>query len=130
VSTENITIRFGKRLRKLRKEKGWTKVQMADAFGIDRSYISDMENGKKNVCLPTMEAIAMGFAVTVDVHLFARGIWYAQLGQEIVKSNLLRSIFPRLRIGSFWPSLGPACDCPHAAVVAAPSPPPACSHHS
>jgi transcriptional regulator with XRE-family HTH domain len=51
VSNENITVRFGKRLKELRNKKGWTQVQMADALGIDRSYISDMENGKLNVCL-------------------------------------------------------------------------------
>ncbi len=65
MSTENITVRFGMRLRKLRKEKGWTQVQMADALGVDRSYISDMERGKKNVCLPTMEVIAMGFEISI-----------------------------------------------------------------
>jgi transcriptional regulator with XRE-family HTH domain len=65
VSTENITVRFGLRLRKLRKEKGWTQVQMADLLGVDRSYISDMERGKKNVCLPTMEVIALGFDISI-----------------------------------------------------------------
>ena len=39
---------------------------MADALGIDRSYISDMEQGKKNVCLPTMEVIAIGFGITIS----------------------------------------------------------------
>jgi transcriptional regulator with XRE-family HTH domain len=38
---------------------------MADALGIDRSYISDMENGKKNVCLPTMEVLAIGFGISL-----------------------------------------------------------------
>jgi transcriptional regulator with XRE-family HTH domain len=66
VSTENITVRFGLRLRKLRKEKGWTQVEMADALGVDRSYISDMERGKKNVCLPTMEVIALGFEISLS----------------------------------------------------------------
>ncbi len=66
MSTENITVRFGKRLRKLRKEKGWTQVQMADALGIDRSYICDMETGKKNVCLPTMEVFAIGFGISLS----------------------------------------------------------------
>jgi transcriptional regulator with XRE-family HTH domain len=65
VSNENITVRFGLRLRKLRKEKGWTQVQMADALGIDRSYISDMEGGKKNVCLPTLEVLAQGFGISM-----------------------------------------------------------------
>jgi transcriptional regulator with XRE-family HTH domain len=66
VSTENITVRFGLRLRRLRKEKGWTQVEMADALGVDRSYISDMERGKKNVCLPTMEVIALGFEISLS----------------------------------------------------------------
>ena len=38
---------------------------MADALGIDRSYISDMEKGKKNVCLPTMEVLAQGFGISI-----------------------------------------------------------------
>jgi transcriptional regulator with XRE-family HTH domain len=65
VSNENITVRFGKRLRELRKKRGWTQVQMADALGIDRSYISDMEGGKKNVCLPTLEVLAQGFGISM-----------------------------------------------------------------
>jgi transcriptional regulator with XRE-family HTH domain len=65
VSNENITIRFGRRLKELRKKKGWTQVQMADALGIDRSYISDMENGKLNVCLPTLEVLAQGFGISM-----------------------------------------------------------------
>jgi transcriptional regulator with XRE-family HTH domain len=66
VSTENITVRFGRRLQKLRKAKGWTQVQMADLMGIDRSYISDMERGKKNVCLPTLEVFAQGFGISIS----------------------------------------------------------------
>jgi transcriptional regulator with XRE-family HTH domain len=66
VSRENVTIRFGRRLKALRKAKGWTQVQMADALGIDRSYISDMERGKKNICLPTLEIIALGFEMSMS----------------------------------------------------------------
>ena len=66
MTIENVTVRFGRRLRKLRKEKRWTQVQMADALGIDRSSISDMENGKKNVCLPTMEVLALGFEISIS----------------------------------------------------------------
>ena len=66
MSNENITVRFGLRVRMLRKQKGWTQVQMADALGIDRSYISDVERGKKNVSLPTMEVIALGFEISLS----------------------------------------------------------------
>jgi len=66
VSSENITARFGKRLRQLRERQGWTQVVMAEKVGIDRSYISDMERGKKNVCLPTLETLSQAFGVTIS----------------------------------------------------------------
>ena len=66
MSTENITQRFGVRLRALRVKRGWTQLEMAEKLGIDRSYISDMERGKKNVCLPTLEIIAKGLDLTIS----------------------------------------------------------------
>jgi transcriptional regulator with XRE-family HTH domain len=66
VSTPNITERFGTRLRQLRQKQGWTQVVMAERVGIDRSYISDMERGKKNVCLPTLEVLAQAFGVAIS----------------------------------------------------------------
>jgi transcriptional regulator with XRE-family HTH domain len=39
---------------------------MAERLGIDRSYISDMETGKKNVCLPTLEVMASALNVTIS----------------------------------------------------------------
>ena len=66
MSTENITLRFGARLRALRSKHGWTQVEMAEKLGIDRSYISDMERGKKNVCLPTLEIIAQAVGLTIS----------------------------------------------------------------
>jgi transcriptional regulator with XRE-family HTH domain len=65
VGKQNITERFGKRLQELRKAHGWTQVEMADTLGIDRSYISDMECGKLNVCLPTLEVLAQGFHMKI-----------------------------------------------------------------
>jgi transcriptional regulator with XRE-family HTH domain len=49
----------------LRKLRGWTQVRAAEELGIDRSYISDMERGKKNLCLPTMEVLAQGFEISL-----------------------------------------------------------------
>ena len=65
MSIENITQRFGRRLRALRIKRGWTQLELAERLGIDRSYISDMERGKKNVCLPTLEILANGFGLTI-----------------------------------------------------------------
>ena len=45
---------------------------MAEKLGIDRSYLSELENGKIEPCLRNLELIADGFGITVDVLL--RGI--------------------------------------------------------
>jgi transcriptional regulator with XRE-family HTH domain len=66
VSSSSIAAKFGTRLRLLRQEQGWTQVVMAEKVGIDRSYISDMERGKKNVCLPTLEILAQAFGITIS----------------------------------------------------------------
>lgn len=39
---------------------------MAHRFGIDRGHISEIETGKKNVCLPLLEVLARGFQLTVS----------------------------------------------------------------
>jgi transcriptional regulator with XRE-family HTH domain len=39
---------------------------MAHLFGIDRGHISDIENGKKNVCLPMLEVLSKGLGITIS----------------------------------------------------------------
>jgi transcriptional regulator with XRE-family HTH domain len=50
----------------LRKSRGWTRVYMAEYVGIDRSYIPDQENGKKEICIRNLEVIATTFDMTVS----------------------------------------------------------------
>jgi transcriptional regulator with XRE-family HTH domain len=68
VSTD-ICIRFGKRLRRLRKQREWTQVYMAEYVGMDRSFISDLENGKKEICLRNLQLLATTFGMTVSKSL-------------------------------------------------------------
>lgn len=63
--SNQLNLRFGRRLRDLRRKQQWTQVYMAEHVGIDRSYISDMENGKKTVCLPTLQALAQAFGISM-----------------------------------------------------------------
>ncbi len=67
----DIRARFGARVRKLRRQKGWSQVELAERFGIDRSYIADIERGKRNVCLFNIELIAKGFGLSLS-QLFSR----------------------------------------------------------
>jgi transcriptional regulator with XRE-family HTH domain len=65
VST-TVQERFGFRVKRLRNKRGWTQVVMAERVGIDRSYLSDIERGKKNVCLPTLDVLAKTFGMSLS----------------------------------------------------------------
>lgn len=64
--SNQVNVNFGKRLKQLRNKQGWTQVYMAEHVGLDRSYISDMENGKKAICLPTLQALADAFGISMS----------------------------------------------------------------
>jgi transcriptional regulator with XRE-family HTH domain len=64
--SSDICVRFGKRIRALRKKQGWTQVYMAEHVGMDRSFISDLENGKKEICLRNLQLLATTFGITIS----------------------------------------------------------------
>lgn len=62
----DVSSRFGVRLRELRRERNLTQLRMAVDFGIDRSFISDVERGRKSVSLPMLEVMALGLNLTLS----------------------------------------------------------------
>jgi DNA-binding XRE family transcriptional regulator len=62
----DVTSRFGLKLRELRRTRNMTQLRMAVDFGIDRSFISDLERGRKSVSLPTLEILALGLEVSLS----------------------------------------------------------------
>jgi transcriptional regulator with XRE-family HTH domain len=61
---DNITERFGQRLRQLRKAAGLSQGAFAAKCGLDRTYISGIERGKRNVTLPNLAAFVRALGVT------------------------------------------------------------------
>ncbi len=61
----DVSTRFGQRLKELRIQRNLAQVRMAREFGVDRSYISDVERGRKSISLPTMEIFALGLKVSL-----------------------------------------------------------------
>jgi ribosome-binding protein aMBF1 (putative translation factor) len=62
----DVSARFGRRLRELRRARNMTQLCMAVDFGIDRSFISDVERGRKSISLPMMEVIALGLEMSLS----------------------------------------------------------------
>jgi transcriptional regulator with XRE-family HTH domain len=64
VSTE-IRKRFGARVRELRREKNMLQGELADKVGVRESYVSDVENAKKEPCLEVIRMLADGLGVSL-----------------------------------------------------------------
>jgi transcriptional regulator with XRE-family HTH domain len=62
----SILERFGNRVRQLRTARGFSQEAFADKCHLDRTYISGIERGKRNVALRNIEAIAQALAVSIS----------------------------------------------------------------
>lgn len=62
----DVSSRFGLRLREFRRSRNMTQLRMAVDFGIDRSFISDVERGRKSISLHMLEILALGLNVSLS----------------------------------------------------------------
>lgn len=59
-------MRFGEAVRKLRQSKQISQEEFADLCGLHRTYISDIELGKRNVSLENIEKIAVALDISIS----------------------------------------------------------------
>jgi transcriptional regulator with XRE-family HTH domain len=55
---------FGKRVRQLRLDAGWTQEQLAEAAGITTTYTSDLERGTKVPSLTIVLRMSRAFRIS------------------------------------------------------------------
>lgn len=63
---EEISVKFGKRIKELRLIKGYSQEKLAEISDLDRTYIPGIEAGKRNVSLVVVEKIAKAFDITIS----------------------------------------------------------------
>lgn len=63
---DDLLVRLGSRVRNLRRQQGWTQVVMAERVGLDRSFIADVERGKRNISIRNLDLIAKGFKISLS----------------------------------------------------------------
>ncbi len=61
-----VSRRFGRRLRELRRQRNMTQLRVGSEFGIDRGYIDDVECGKRSISLSVLEVIAFGMNLSLS----------------------------------------------------------------
>lgn len=59
----NPCTEFGKRLRELRLERGLSQEELGELAGLDRTYVSSAEAGRRNVSLKTIYKLAGALGV-------------------------------------------------------------------
>jgi len=62
----------GERIRKRRNELGWTQDALAQKAGVSKSFLSDLENGKRNVGADTLYDIARALSLSLDYLMSGR----------------------------------------------------------
>ena len=59
----NVRVLFGRKLRLVRQERGYSQEQLADRAGLDRTYVSSCERGKRNISLENIWRLARALGV-------------------------------------------------------------------
>jgi transcriptional regulator with XRE-family HTH domain len=61
----DIRVRFGRRLRQLREQRGLSQEELAFRAGLHRTYVSSAERGQRNVSLVNIEKLALALGVRI-----------------------------------------------------------------
>lgn len=63
---DKISAQLGKNMKRIRAKKEMSQGDIARALEVDRGYISNIENGKKNPTLATIQKLANALGVSAD----------------------------------------------------------------
>ena len=64
--TDTLGASLGAQINRLRQEKGWSQVKLADLLGYDERYIRQLEQGLQSPTLRTLTNIAQAFELSVS----------------------------------------------------------------
>ncbi len=62
----DVKTQLGMRIAYLRKQKGMSQLDLALESGVNRNYISDLENGRRNPSVDILEKIALALDITLE----------------------------------------------------------------
>lgn len=63
---KEILIKFGERIKTLRKERGWSQEKLAEETGFHRTYIGMIERGERNPSLININVFAETFKISIS----------------------------------------------------------------
>lgn len=63
MASPSLKLLFGKALRTLREERGYSQEELAERAGLHRNYVGGIERGERNVALENIGKLAKALAV-------------------------------------------------------------------
>jgi len=63
---EDYSKKLGENLKRIRTRKGVTQIEIAKKLAVNRSFVSNIENGKTNPTLSTITNLASALGVSVN----------------------------------------------------------------
>lgn len=60
----DICTQLGERIRELRQARNWRQLDLAEQADINENYVSDLELGRKEICLRTIQSLAKAFEMS------------------------------------------------------------------
>lgn len=61
----NVKLKIGQRIKELRTLAGYSQMELSDRSNLDRTYITSVENGKRNISIENINNIATALNVTL-----------------------------------------------------------------
>ena len=61
----DIKVKFGLRLKKIRKAKGLSQEKLANLAEIDRTYLPSIEKGERNISITIIEKLANALDIAI-----------------------------------------------------------------
>lgn len=65
VGMSELNAQIGQLLKDLREERGWSLRELGLVVGMDKTYLGDIELGKRNPSINSLEKIVAGYGLTV-----------------------------------------------------------------
>lgn len=65
VGMSELNVQIGQLLKDLRDERGWSLREFGLIVGMNKTYLGDIELGKRNPTINSLEKIVAGYGLTV-----------------------------------------------------------------
>ena len=65
VGMSELNVQIGQLLKDLREDRGWSLREFGLVVGMNKTYLGDIELGKRNPTISSLEKIVAGYGLTV-----------------------------------------------------------------